>query len=388
MPENNKNREQPSGKRKKVDNELVFSPSVLKNIESLPMDSSNGLTESDMDSGNFSKISQTISESKKWLLTSEIAWATTLRGKQRKISNTVGGLFCLLYSNNKITISEQYTLNDSVEFLVSNTTENGLKALSLDLPAVHCTAMTLFVISKMIEKGILARSADLNESLRLMKVSLINSASDIGWGFENTAVSKDNAVRPWSTLWALRALNAVYPSLDDGIKNKLRKICSRIVHSVPSMALGFTYKDGRKVSISALFMILISELGDMHLKEELQAKPEFRNVLRFILSGLHSSRHVEFEEYSYFRNGVEKLSWTHISAGLGIHALSLNKIFLNSDEKDILRKEVNEIIGANFRHSDDGVGFFCFDQLSSDKNDYLIFPTADMIAGLYFYLYP
>ncbi|MBF0436496.1 MAG: hypothetical protein HQL77_14120 [Magnetococcales bacterium] len=387
MAGSKENRRQPNEKGMKPDNGLVFPPSILGGFESMHGDYSNGSRVVDNGGDDYSKIPIIISKGKKWLLTAETAWAATIRGNKKKVSNIVGGLSCLLYSNDKPTISEECIINDSMEFLVSNTTESGLEAMSLGLPAVHCTAMALFIINKMIEKEKLSCSGKLEKSIKLMKESLINSASDIGWGFENRVVDEINIFRLWSTLWALRALNSTYSTLESRVKDKIRKICSRIVHLVPNMALGFTFNDEKKVSISALFVIFISELCDLQLKKELEEKSEFRNALAFILSGLNSSRHVEVEEYAYARKNIEKLSWSHVSAGLGIHALSLNKIFLSPGEKKILENVVNNIIKSNFRHIDDNVGYFHFDLLSSDKNDYVIFPTAEMIVGLYFYIH-
>lgn len=326
-----------------------------------------------------SRIRSALNKNRKWLLATDIHWASTKYGKQRKIANCVEGLFAIIYSFDTITKSEKIIANDVIKFIVNNINKDGLKSLSINKSAVHCTAMGLFILLKMKKQKLFKFDRELITQINLLVNSLINSKTDKGWGFINKPVENDNEIRFFSTFWALRALNATTYCDTEDFSNLLQH---NIIRFVPNQLFGFGYKDAPKVCNVSLFLILVFELNNEKTKQEILRNIDIKNLIAFLLSQLKKHRFIEVEEYSYNINKIEKLSWVHISVGLGIHALSLAKKYLTNIQIMKLNSIVKFLI-KNHLHAD---GYFWDNSLNFNKNDPLIYPTAYFLSGLYYYL--
>lgn len=313
-----------------------------------------------------------------WILSADVYWATTIKGKDRRIGNVVEGLMCLINTVPQLTASHQDIINEATGYLLEQTGKGGLKSITLNKYTVHCTAMGLYILNQLWK----TRNYNFNSKelakIEKLKDSLVASVSNFGWGFVNEPISSSHDVRIFSTLWALRALA--------GTKfvhhTKYQTIFTNLVRKIPGQRFGYTYEDEPKVCIISLFLLLAKDLFNSPLSGYVQEAVDITGLLRFLIYEVSRGRLAEVEEYKYpLKSAPEKLSWVHISGGIAIQALSLHAQYLSKWQRFQLRKIVKVVI-ANNRAKE---GYFYEQSISFNKTDPKIFPTAYYCSGIYCY---
>ncbi len=313
----------------------------------------------------------------KYLLSCNTHWGEYYDSKTPKIANVVEGLLVLIYGDDILTSSirskTRAQLSESISFLLSNLKREGFQSISIGKSTIHATAMGLFCLRLAQDKA-LDQSKISNDKLIELSNCLVKSYSN-GWGFLTDYPNKENEVRIFSTIWALRALN-----LCDSSMNFAQKM-EALVRRVPNGQFGFTYNDNPKVAMMSLFLILLSELRDSKLRDEMiEYLGGIDDIIELIIQRLEKGIWIEIEEYSVPSgklSGIEKLSWTHISIGLALQALGHFKYWLSKEIHCKVNSIIRELLDNHFKDF-----VFKHPLLKQDKNKPLLYPITYIVVGL------
>lgn len=156
---------------------------------------------------------------------------------------------------------------------------------------------------------------------------MIQNANKWGWGFENIKYENVTYNRNFSTIWALRVLNAWGFHHTAEFSSILELLVER---AVENYGLGFSIETAPKRSITAMLYILVSELENEELKAKVEERLNGANVFQLLLQT--KCPETEVEEYLISLENYNKLSWTHLCECLVIHAIALNYSQLNGVE--------------------------------------------------------
>jgi len=315
-----------------------------------------------------------------WIFSTKAYWAPKRNDEDKKVANTVEGLFMFIYKDERLNSRERIILNQAYNFIIDNISEKGLPSLSIKLNTVHCTAFGLYIIQKLKSRNLITCTEEQEKKTYLLINSLINSSNKFGWGFITERNVTDDEIRIPFTFWVLRALNLTEYYNHEIISNTLNSLISLR----PNCMFGYNINGNPKVCSISLFLILTHELRNSELKKEVLNEIKLKPLLEFIIEELLENNFIEFEEYDikrYNLSGVEELSWNHISVGYALEALSIyynslsniNKIRLNSIVKKIMKKNIHE------------TGFFFNSKINIDFNNPHIYPTAYVVGGIYSY---
>lgn len=324
------------------------------------------------------KLEKIIKTSKNWLLSGSTFWDVTIYGNERKIANTVEGLFSIIYSSTMPSDFEKGIVKDCAVFLLNNVQPDGLHSFTLNKATTHCSAMGLFVLQEIRSKELFKYDSSQSIQIDVLKNSLVNSLGQDGWGFLTIKPKNENEVRLFSTIWALRGLNKTDFAYDD----KFSEILMKIVRKFNNGKIGYTYKDTEKVAISSLFLILLYELQDKTLFGEVFKLLNQNQLIDFLLVNLSKGHFSEWEEFRYPLNSKRNMPWVHISGALAIHALALVKKQLSIYQLFKFNRSIIHITKYNLTKD----GYFFDSKINFEKNNSKIFPTAYYISGLYFYI--
>ncbi|GFE59540.1 hypothetical protein [Geobacter sp. AOG2] len=335
----------------------------------------------DIAQANISLGNEFIINGRAWLLSTSIHWGPKYYDTELKIANTIEGILSLILTFAPITPIEQAVINEATKYLLSQISEGGLKSLSMKINTVHCTALGLYVLEYLRIHNLYKFKRSDIDKVNSLKCKLTEKSTDLGWGFAIDATPSEGEIRIPFTLWALRAIN-IYnnKSKYDAI---IMNILSNLLIRMKGGELGFNIHDNQKASSVALLLILISEIKNNTMSESLLKQIKLNKLLSYLISHISRGNYIEIEEYDIKAckiSGVEKLSWTHISIGYSLQALSIYKKYINSEETEKLHVSVNDIL-HNSIHTE---GYFIIDGIK--KINPLIYPTVYLINGIYEYI--
>ncbi len=320
------------------------------------------------------KLQKTLASSRGWLVSTRVHWGPTKNGSEIRVANAVEGALALLTCPT-LSAGEQSALNNAIDFVAGNVMADGLHSLTLKFSTVHCTAMGLYLFELLREKQLLPVGVG-SVIFDQLRDALIKSYGVRGWGFRTDATPQaPEDVRLFSSLWALRALSK---SSFQGT-HEFNSALLSITNQVPKYLFGFRYGDSAKVSMLALFRLLVTDLSARAQSMTLTTT-QLRAIEHRILRELEKGSWIEVEEYRS-RNlphfTVEKLSWNHIAIGLGLEALSCNYHERPLAQRIRIRYIIRRVLESI--HPD---GFMVPKLISFEESNPLIFPTTYVLAGL------
>lgn len=313
------------------------------------------------------------------LFVTKTKWGPTKNNEVKKIANISEGLMAVLSASKagyQFSSSDQVEIKKVIDELITLGNTEGYVSYNIDKYTTTCTGMALYIIKKFEEEGwILLRKEEKNE-LYNMACTLLENASEWGWGNENKKIEQIKLTRMLSTIWALRALNVWGFSSNDLFK----KIIFNLLHKVPNGEFGFCVESkDKKTSMIALFLILIKEIRNQELANEVIDKlggKNIRNLIIYLVEDL--STDVETEDYLIDLEYHKKLPWTHLSSMLALSAISNYEEYLSNKMLHKVMKRIREIVEAQF----DEEGFYICEKLNSIKEDPFMYPTAYAIMGM------
>lgn len=313
------------------------------------------------------------------LFVTKTKWGPTKNNEVKKIANISEGLMAVLSASKagyQFSSSDQAEIKKVIDELITLGNTEGYVSYNIDKYTTTCTGMALYIIKKFEEEGwILLRKEEKNE-LYNMACTLLENASEWGWGNENKKIEQIKLTRMLSTIWALRALNVWGFSSNDLFK----KIIFNLLHKVPNGEFGFCVESkDKKTSMIALFLILIKEIRNQELANEVIDKlggKNIRNLIIYLVEDL--STDVETEDYLIDLEYHKKLPWTHLSSMLALSAISNYEEYLSNKMLHKVMKRIREIVEAQF----DEEGFYICEKLNSIKEDPFMYPTAYAIMGM------
>lgn len=323
------------------------------------------------------EVGRIVRRMREWLFSLPVHWAPRRSATRRTVANTAEGLVATLHSNDRdISPVETAVVRSAVNFLAKHVSMDGLPSVSLKLHTVHCTAMGLYGMEGAIRSGRYQLGRRLRDASQTLARVLKRSASPYGWGFTTSRISAPAECRVFSTLWALRALNLTPIGLEDWYAGQY----SSILRYVPAGRFGFNLVDAPRTSMMALFLIGVHELQNRQLREVICRDIDIRAILRELLMDVRGGTWEETEEYNVekYAPNVEKLSWTHVTVALAIHALSAWWNLLLPHERYTLGRLVRRVTRDHVSTS----GCYRGRAKDTDLPDPLMFPTSYVISAL------
>lgn len=273
---------------------------------------------------NRGHLQTVVDTSLTWLAGSDVHWGPRHQSTDRRVANTAEGLIAALGALTSRSSTAALPawwgriIRNAQQYMCDVAMPSGLPSTTLTKPTVHCTAMGLFALEKARHVGLTQEPIEAVRLRKRLHRILVNCNSEYGWAFVCLKPTSRNDVRMLSTLWALRALNA-----HAGNSPAFCDIASRLIPTLGIGNLGFRHRDTRqRVSMLALYVLLLSELRNSGLRARLGAEALIAAALPRLLSSIARHNCIEIEEYEADSGAIEKLSWVHVGEALALEALA------------------------------------------------------------------
>lgn len=324
------------------------------------------------------QVGRIVRRMREWLFSLSVHWGLRRSATRRTVANTAEGLIATLHSNDRdVSPVERSIARSAIHFLVRQVSSDGLLSVSLKVHTVHCTAMGLYGIEGAIRSGRYELGRRVRDAAQMLARVLKCSATSYGWGFTTSRITAPADCRVFSTLWALRALNLTPIGLEGWYASQY----TSFLRYVPSGRFGFAIDETPRTSMMALFVIGLHELENRQLRDTLCREVDVQAIVREILSDIRTGTGTweETEEYNVekYALGVEKLSWSHVTVALAIHALSAWSHLLRPHEHYI----VGRLVGRLMRHHVSSSGYYRGRVKNVEVVDPSMFPTSYVISA-------
>lgn len=321
-------------------------------------------------------VGRVVKRMRHWLLALPVHWGPKRSAPEAKVANAAEGIIAILDSNDDhVSQVEADVVRSAIQFLVENSSYDGLQSLSLHRYTTHCTAMGLFAIVSALRAGRYGLGPEAQQAADQLAHALKRNRSDHGWGFLSRPISGRSECRLLSTLWALRALNRTPAVAEQWYADQYTRLLR-----VPAGRFGFRYEDEPRTSVMSLFLICVHELENAALRRSVEAELDIPAMLSEILEDVRTHPWSETEEYPVFQDGIEgeKLSWVHVSIGLAVQALSLWSARLRVAERRRLAQLVRRIVRDHVAEE----GYFRERRKDSVLADPEVYKAAYVISAL------
>lgn len=291
-------------------------------------------------------------------------------------TNTCEGAFALLLSSQK----EKYDdiIDDAIDYLAHECTENGLKSKSLDEETVVPTAMFLYLCNK------LNRYEDI-----IMPIAkhLWEARSNNGWGIYVRNMGKHSNIG--CTYWALTGLKGL-PCVP---QSEFQKQLKSLYKYEDSYAFGKTVDDisPRIPSLySTAMMYIIYDFLSEDSKKKIGTRYNHSMAINYIVENFDNPFFLIEQEGI---NGIEingktsvhTVNWNHISIDYSLTAIAsaIEKRVLTKNEIELVLDRVLKVVEDN-NERNQGLAFWKAPNMSIDcgNRGKMIFPTMHLLMGL------
>jgi hypothetical protein len=288
----------------------------------------------------------------KWLMSFIERWGTTKETLWR-VANTCEGIWGCLSSPNFVSFQEQI-LETLKRLLESQNPDGGFPSLSFKRKSTSfCTSMVLYTLSQIKNRLSVPQetktkiNAKINDCINWLKKNI----DDNMWGNW-----KEEPLRIYTTIWALRALYFAGEKEEQYFSNALSKFVQSCVTDKGGI-YGFSHESDIPAICNTTFaLILFAEIGydcfDGILSKD-QYQEFRRNAINFLLKNRDKTGLWRKEEEVYYiheqtflnsEGERPKYPWGHFNAPRVIEALILNIGLLSPDEEGTLKESVLSLL--------------------------------------------
>lgn len=242
----------------------------------------------------------------------------------RQNANTCEGLLALQKAGMINRYSSIY--NETLDYLIMETSNIGLASKSLNCETVVCTSMVLYLYSQ--NRKLNGLLYDYNWKFNKIAQYLWDVRSPIGWGVYVSRTAEEDCSFA-NTFWALYALK----EYNDLVKtNEYTQLVRQLYEYSNNSTFGFSRGDTARLWPTAMSVILYYNFSE-ELRNSLSQVYNVKSAVKYVFKKFCNEK-VEYETETLTginKNtlGATKAPWKHITIGVVLEALVL--VYNNHD---------------------------------------------------------